>query len=75
MPTLTVGPRSYEVSEHQVRRESERMFKMSAERRNHRLDHAKTQLARSARDEDSDGAAAVAKKAAAVILSQGIKEI
>ena len=75
MPTLTVGKRSYEVSDHRVRRQSERMFKMNAEQRNHRLDRAKTQLARSARDSDSDGAAAAAKKAAAILLSQGIKEI
>jgi hypothetical protein len=75
MPTLTLGTRAYQVSEHRVRRQSERMFKMSAERRNHRLDRAKTQLARSARDADSDGAAAAAKEAAAILLSQGIKEI
>ena len=75
MPTLSVGTRSYEVSEHRVRRQSERMFKMSAEQRNHRLDRAKTQLARSARDADSDGAAAAAKQAAAILLSQGINEI
>ena len=75
MPTLSVGTRSYEMSEHRVRRQSERMFKMSAEQRNHRLDRAKTQLARSARDADSDGAAAAAKQAAAILLSQGINEI
>ena len=75
MPTLSVGTRSYEVSEHRVRRQSERMFKMSAEQRNHRLDRAKTQLARSARDADSDGAAAAAKEAAAILLSQGIEII
>ena len=75
MPTLTVGKRSYEVSEHRVTRQSERMFKMSAERRNQRLDRAKTQLVRSARDAESDGAAAAAKEAAAIILSQGVKEI
>ena len=75
MPALSVGTRSYEVSEHRVRRQSERMFKMSAEQRNHRLDRAKTQLARSARDADSDGAAAAAKQAAAILLSQGINEI
>jgi hypothetical protein len=74
MATLTVGTRSYEVSEHRVRRQSERMFKMNAERRNHRLDRAKTQLARSARDGDSAGATAAAKRAAAILLSQGIKE-
>jgi hypothetical protein len=75
MPTLTLGTRSYEVSEHRMRRQSERMFKMNAERRNHRLDRAKTLLARSAREADSDGAAAAAKEAAAILLSQGIKDI
>ena len=75
MPTLTLGTRSYEVSDDRVRRQSERMFKMNAEQRNHRLDRAKTQLARSARETDSDGAAAAAKEAAAILLSQGIKEI
>ena len=75
MPTLMLGTRSYEVSERRVRQQSERMFKMTAERRNHRLDHAKTQLARSAQEADSDGAAAAAKEAAAILLSQGIKEI
>lgn len=75
MPMLSVGTRSYQVSEHRVRRQSERMFKMNAERRNHRLDRAKTQLARSAREADSDGAAAAAKEAAAILLSQGINAI
>src|SRR3954447_2124788 len=75
MATLTVGTRSYEVSEGRVRRQSERMFTMSAERRTHRLDRAKTQLARSARDSDSAGATAAAKKAAAILLSQGITKI
>jgi hypothetical protein len=74
MATLTVGTRSYEVSENRVRRQSERMFTMSTERRNDRVDRAKTQLARAAREGDSAGAAA-AKKAAAILLSQGIKQI
>jgi hypothetical protein len=51
------------------------MFKMSAERRNHRLDGAKKQVTRSARDGDSAGATSAAKEAAAILLSQGIKEI
>jgi len=54
---------------------AERMFKMSAERRNHRLGGAKTQVTRSARDGDSAGATSAAKEAAAILLSQGIKEI
>jgi hypothetical protein len=51
------------------------MFKMNPERRQHRLDHAKTQLAKSARKADSEGATAAAKEAAAVLLSQGIKDV
>jgi hypothetical protein len=75
MPTLSLGTRSYEVSGYRVRRQSERMFKMSAEQRQHRLDRAKTQMARSGREADSEGAAAAAKEAAAVLLSQDIKDI
>ena len=75
MSVLTVGTRSYEVSEHRVRRQAERMFKMTAGQRNHRLDSAKTRLARSARDEESAGATAASKEAASILLSQGIKEI
>jgi hypothetical protein len=75
MPTLIVGTRSYELSDDRAGRPSERMFKMNAERRNHRLDRAKTQLARSARETDSDGATVAAKEAAAILLSQGVKEI
>jgi hypothetical protein len=51
------------------------MFKMSPERRTHLVDRAKTQLARSARDTDAPGANAAGKQAAAIIMSQGIKEI
>jgi len=75
MSVLTVGTRSYQVNEHRVRRQAERMFKMTAEQRAHRLDSAKNRLARSARDKDSAGATAAAKEAAAILLSQGIKEI
>jgi len=38
------------------------MFKMNAEQRNHRLDLAQTQLARSAREADSEIAAAAARR-------------
>ena len=75
MSTLIVGTRTYEVSEHRVRRQAERMFKMTPDRRSHRLDGAKTRLARAARDEDSAGTTAAAKQAAAILLSQGIREI
>jgi hypothetical protein len=75
MSVLTVGTRSYEVSEHRVRRQAERMFKMTAERRAHRLDRAKDRLARAARDKDAAGATAAAKAAAAILLSQDITKI
>ena len=73
MPVLTIGPRTFAVSDARRRREAERMFRMSPQRRAHRLNGAKSQLARAA------GAAAentgAAKRAAAVILSQAIVEI
>jgi hypothetical protein len=75
MPTLTVGKRSYEVSDPRVTRQAERMFKMSPERRKHRIEGAKTQLARSAQGSQSDGVLAAEKRAAAILLSQGVKEI
>jgi hypothetical protein len=51
------------------------MFKMSPERRKQRVEEAKAQLVRSARGSQSAGALAAAKDAAAILLSQGIKEI
>jgi len=50
------------VSKDRLRRQSERMFKMNVEQRNYRLDLAKTQLARSAREADSEIAAAAARR-------------
>ena len=75
MPTLILGKRRYEVSEDRVIRHAVRLFKMSPERRKHRVDRAKDQLARSARAEDAPGARAAAKEAAAILLCQGISEI
>jgi len=51
------------------------MFKMSPERRDHRVDAAKTQLARSAQGSKSEGVLAAEKQAAAILLSQGVKDI
>ena len=75
MLTLTVGTRSYQVSDPRVTRQAVRMFKMSPERRDHRVEAAKTQLARSARRSQSEGVVAAEKQAAAILLSQGVKEI
>jgi hypothetical protein len=51
------------------------MFKMSPERRKHRVETAKTQLVRSAQGSQSEGVLAAEKQAAAILLSQGVKEI
>jgi hypothetical protein len=75
MPTLTIGKRTYEVSEPRVTRQANRMFKMSPERRNHRVDMAKTQLARLAQESQAPSIAAAEKQAAAILLSQGVAEI
>ena len=75
MPALTVGKRSYLVSDPRVTRQAERMFKMSPERRNHRVERAKTQLVRAAQGSQSEGVLAAEKKAAAILLCQGITEI
>jgi hypothetical protein len=77
MPVLSIGTRSFEVGESHVVREAERMFKLSEDRRAHRLDRAKSELARAGGKkgvEDSEHGGAV-KKATAIILSQGIREI
>ena len=75
MPTLIVGTRSYEVSDPRVTRQAVRMFKMKPERRNHRVEAAKTQLVRAAQGSQSAGVLAAEKQAAAILLSQGVKEI
>jgi hypothetical protein len=51
------------------------MLKMSPERRNHRVEAAKTQLVRAAQGSQSAGVLAAEKQAAAILLSQGVNEI
>jgi hypothetical protein len=51
------------------------MFKMSPERRQYRIEAAKTQLVRAAQGSQSEGVVAAEKQAAAILLSQGVKEI
>src|SRR5260221_5454884 len=46
------------------------MFKMSPERRSHRVEAAKTQLARAVQGSQSAGVLAVEKQAAAILLGQ-----
>jgi hypothetical protein len=75
MPTLRIGTRCFHADERRVAREAERMFRMSAAQRRHRVETAKTRLARAfdaGRDAADD---AVAGHVAAVLLSQGISEI
>jgi hypothetical protein len=77
MPTLKIGTRTFEASNGRVVREADRMFKLSPERRAHRLEKAKTELARigNAKGSKNMEARPAAKQAAAIILSQGIYEI
>jgi hypothetical protein len=77
MLTLKIGTRSFEVSRSHVAREAERMFKLSPVRRAHRLERAKTQLARAGGPKGIEGLerAGVARNAVAIIRSQGISEI
>jgi hypothetical protein len=73
MPTLTIGTRTFNVSDRRVSQEAERMFRLDPRRRIHRLDGAKYELARAAGAGGDDAGAT--KRAAAIILSQGIAEI
>lgn len=77
MPSLKIGTRTFDASNARVVRQADRMFKLSPERRAHRLEKAKTELARAADakgGKDMEGRAAV-KRAVAIILSQGVNEI
>ena len=76
MPTLKIGTRTFEASNGRVVRQAERMFKLSSERRAHRLEKAKTDLASAGSKKGDDMAGRPAtKRAVAIILSQGISEI
>lgn len=73
MLTLKIGTRSFGVSESQVTREADRMFKLSAGRRTHRFERAKSRLARAGGTKDIESAepTGTVKQAVATILSQG----
>jgi hypothetical protein len=73
MPTLTIGTRTYTASNARVVREADRMFKLSPERRVHRLMRAKSARAGGAKGSTEDMSAT--KAAVAIILSQGVTEI
>jgi hypothetical protein len=75
MPTLTIGTRAYRVGNARVVRAADRMFKLSPERRAHRLERAKTALARAADAKGSTEELPATKAAVAIILSQGVTNI
>jgi hypothetical protein len=75
MPTLTIGTRTYKASNARVVRTAERMFKISPERRAHRLTQAKTALARASGAKGNTEDLPATKAAVAIILSQGVTEI
>ena len=75
MPTLTIGTRTYQASTARIVREADRMFKLSPDRRAHRLAQAKSALARAGGAKGSTEDHPAAKAAVAIILSQGVTEI
>jgi hypothetical protein len=70
MPALTLGDRTIEVSGGRVSREADRMFRMSPERRKHRVDTAKRRLAAAAKEVPERSL----EKLAALLLSQGVNK-
>jgi hypothetical protein len=75
--TLTIGTRLFEIGNNHVAREADRMQKLSPERRAHRLERAKYQLARAGGTKAIESAepGGAVKQAAAIILSAGVTEI
>ena len=75
MPMLRIGTRAFHAEPARVANEAERMFKLSPDRRRHRLEAAKTKLVRAIDAAEDGDASAAASAAAAIILSQGIDSI
>jgi hypothetical protein len=73
MPKLQIGTRSFDADRRRVVLEAERMFRLSEAQRRHRVETAKTRLARAfdAGEAHDD----VARHTAIILLSQGITEI
>lgn len=71
MQSLRISGKTIEVHDARVRREADRMFRMSAERRQHRVEGAKRHLARAIKAKVPESGL---KKFAARILSQGSSE-
>ena len=72
MPTLIIGTRRFHADDWRVARAAEKMFPLSEEQRRHRIERAKTQIARSV-DAGREGEAVA--EAAAALISQGITEL
>jgi hypothetical protein len=85
MATLNTGSGSIEVSSARIARQAERMFKLAAPRRAHRLEKAKAALAAGAGGKPKSKPKAgkgkpgqgqevspAARRAAAIVLSQGV---
>ena len=75
MAMLRIGTRVFHAADRQVLIETERMFRLSDAQRRHRVDAAKTELARIIGAERDDVAGPRIAHAAATLLSQGIAEI
>lgn len=79
MATLKTGSGSIEVSNGRVVCQAERMFKLSEPRRAHRLERAKAALATGATGgkggKTKGTSSPAARRAAAIVLSQGINEL
>ena len=75
MPILTIGDRSIEVNQHRLIREAVRMFVMSPAQQNYRVEAAKQKLAEWAKLPSTRANEGAAKKAAAIVLSQGITSL
>jgi hypothetical protein len=76
--TLKAGGKSIDVSSARVVRQAERMGKLSTARRAHRLEKAKaavTSEAGSKKGKKKDTLLAGTKRAAAIVLGQGINEV
>ena len=76
--TLKAGGKSIDVSSARVVRQAERMGKLSTARRAHRLEKAKAALTSEAggkKGKKKDALLPGTKRAAAIVLGQGINEV
>jgi hypothetical protein len=72
MLELKIGLRRFGAVEWRVRQERERLFRMQPEQRRHRVDAAKSEIARLV---NAGAAAPALARPVAILLSAGIEEI